>query len=312
MIEEIEAKIEAYLKRLDREDGEEAATPTPTVEALQETLRHWTEQKQEYQRYNEQLKASGAKQISVTDPDSRKMLLGQGTLIGYNVQVAVDEKHKLIVEHEVTNAVTDRDQLTPMAERTKATLGVDTLDVVADMGYYDGAEVKKCEAQGITAYIPKPLTSANTKLGLFGKERFVYDADKDVYRCPAGQDLTYRFGTVEKGRSIHYYSTSACGTCLLKPQCTRTKENRRLTRWEYEEVTERMQQRVSQHPEIMRKRKMLAEHPFGTIKRWMDQSYFLMRGRDKVSAEASLTVLAYNIKRVINILGVTPLVRALA
>jgi len=312
LIEEIETKIDAYLKRLDREDGEDAATPTPTVDALQEALRKWTAQKQQYERYDEQLKASGAKQISVTDPDSRKMLIGEGTLIGYNVQVAVDEKHKLIVEHEVTNAVTDRDQLTPMAERTKATLGVDTLDVVADMGYYDGAEVKKCEAQGITAYIPKPLTSANTKLGLFGKERFVYDADKDVYRCPAGQDLTYRFGTVEKGRAIRYYSTSACGTCPLKPQCTRNKENRRLTRWEYEEVTERMQQRVRQHPELLRKRKMIVEHPFGTIKRSMDQGYFLMRGKDKVRAEASLTVLAYNIKRVFNILGVNRMMQALA
>lgn len=311
-IEEIEAKIEAYLKRLDREDAEEAAIPPPTVEALQETLRQWEEQKHQYQRYQEQLKTSGETQISVTDPDSRKMPMGQGSLVGYNVQVAVDEKHKLIIEHEVTNAVTDQDQLTSMAERTKATLGVDTLDVVADMGYYDGAEVKKCEAQGITAYIPKPLTSANTKLGLFGKERFLYDADKDVYHCPAGQDLTYRFCTVEKGRSIRYYSTSACGTCSLKPQCTRNKENRRLTRWEYEEVTERMQQRVSQHPELLRKRKMIVEHPFGTIKRAMDQGYFLMRGKDKVSAEASLTVLAYNIKRVINILGVNRMMQALA
>jgi transposase len=168
------------------------------------------------------------------------------------------------------------------------------------MGYYDGAEVKKCEAQGITVYISKPLTSANTKLGLFGKERFLYDADKDVYRCPTDQELTYRFATIEKGRPIRYYSTSACGTCSLKPQCT------------YEEVTERMQQRVTQHPELLRKRKLIVEHPFGTIKRWRDQGYFLMRGTDNVRAEASLTVLAYNITRVINILGVNRMIQALA
>jgi hypothetical protein len=180
------------------------------------------------------------------------------------------------------------------------------------MGSYHGAEVKKCEAQWIVAYVAKPNTSANTKLGLFGKECFRYDATADVYRCPAGEALTYRFSTVEQGRSIRTYSTAACSTCALKPQCTRNKESRRITRWEDEAVLERMEQRVSEHPDIMRKRKMLAEHPFGTIKRWMDQSYFLMRGQDKVSAEASLTVLAYNIKRVINILGVTPLVRALA
>jgi hypothetical protein len=228
------------------------------------------------------------------------------------VQLAVDEKHKLIVEHEVTNAVTDQDQLAPMAERAKAALGVDKLEVVADMGYYDGAEVKKCEAQGITVYIPKPDTSANTKLGLFGKERFHYEADKDVYRCPAGQALTYRFGTVEKGRAIRYYSTSACDGCALKPQCTRNQDNRRITRWEYEDVLERMQLRTHQHPDKMRKRKQLVEHPFGTMKRWMDQGYFLMRGKQKVTTEMSLTVLAYNLKRVLNLMGARKMIAALA
>ena len=312
LLEEIEAKIEAYLKQLDRQDAVDVTVPTPTREELQEKLRRYQERKQAYEGYVEQLKQSGQTQVSLTDPDSRKMPTGQGSQVGYNVQIAVDEKHKLIVAHDVTNAVTDRDQLGSMAETAKATVGAETLTVVADMGYYHGAEVKKCEAQGIVAYVAKPNTSANTKLGLFGKERFRYDAAADVYRCPAGEALTYRFSTVEQGRSIRTYSTAACSTCALKPQCTRNKESRRITRWEDEAVLERMEQRVSEHPEIMRKRKMLAEHPFGTIKRWMDQSYFLMRGQDKVSAEASLTVLAYNIKRVINILGVTPLVRALA
>ena len=181
-----------------------------------------------------------------------------------------------------------------------------------------------CAAEGVTFVLGHALamkaihggkaknTSANTKLGLFGKERFQYDPVSDVYQCPAGETLTYRFAPVEQGRSIRYYSTSAWSTCLLKPQCTRNKENRRITRWEDEAVLERMEQRVSEHPEVMRTRKSIVEHPFGTIKRWMDQSYFLMRGKDKVSGEASLTVLAYNMRRVINILGVTPLVRTLA
>ena len=312
LLEEIEAEIEAYLKQLDRQDAEDATVPTPTAEELRERLRRSHERKQAYEGYLEQLKQSGETQVSLTDPDSRKMPTGQGSQVGYNVQIAVDEKHKLIVAHDVTDAVTDRDQLASMAETAKATVGAETLTVVADMGYYHGAEVKKCEAQGIVAYVAKPNTSANTKLGLFGKECFRYDATADVYRCPAGEALTYRFSTVEQGRSIRTYSTAACSTCTLKPQCTRNKESRRITRWEDEAVLERMEQRVSEHPDIMRKRKMLAEHPFGTIKRWMDQSYFLMRGQDQVSAEASLTVLAYNIKRVINILGVTPLVRALA
>lgn len=311
-IAEIDAKIEAYLKQLDCQDSEEAGIETGKPEEFQQKLQRWQERKQRYQSYQQQLEQSGEKQISLTDPDSRRMSMGQGSQVGYNVQLAVDEKHKLIVEHAVTNAVTDQDQLTPMAERAKAALGVDKLEVVADMGYYDGAEVKKCEAQGITVYIPKPDTSANTKLGLFGKERFSYEPEKDVYRCPAGQELTYRFGTVEKGRAIRYYSTSACGGCALKPQCTRNQDNRRITRWEYEDVLERMQRRVHQHPDKMRQRKQLVEHPFGTMKRWMDQGYFLMRRKQKVATEMSLTVLAYNLKRVLNLMGTQKLMAALS
>jgi len=297
---------------LDQRDVEEARVPMPRAAEMKEQLERWRERKQVYQNCQQQLQQSGEKQISLTDPDSRKMSIGHGSPIGYNVQVAVDAKHKLIVEHEVTTAVTDQGQLTLMAERAKRTLGVDRLEVLADMGYYDGAEVKKCEQQGIMAYIPKPLTSANTKLGLFGKERFHYDTDKDVYVCPAGEELRYRFGTKEKGRAIRYYSTSACGRCALKAQCTRNKRNRRITRWEYEDVLERMKQRVDQHPELMRQRKMIVEHPFGTIKRWMEQSFFLMRGKNKVSAEMSLTVLAYNLRRVITLIGVPPLIQAVA
>jgi transposase len=311
-LEEIDGKIVAYLKQLDSQDAEEAQIQTPQAEQMKQKLEQWQERKQRYQDYQQQLQKSGDKQISLTDPDSRKITRAGSSVVGYNVQVAVDEKHKLIVEHEVTNAVTDQDQLVPMAQRAQQTLGVEKLEVVADMGYYDGAEVQKCEAQGLTVYIPKPQTSANTKLGLFGKERFTYNADKDVYVCPAGEALTYRFGTVEKGRKIRYYSTAACGRCALKAQCTRNKRPRRITRWEYEEVLERMAQRVDQHPDRMRQRKAIVEHPFGTIKRWMDQGYFLTRGKKKVSTEMSLSILAYNIKRVLNILGVKTMIEALA
>jgi transposase len=313
LLKEIDAKIDAYLTQLDRQDAAEAAVAAPTADEMKAKLQRLQERKQTYEAYAARLQETGASQVSLTDPDSRKMpTRGEGSVVGYNVQVAVDEKYKLIVTHDVTNAVTDSEQLAPMAEGAKATLGVDTLTVVADMGYYSGADVKQCETHGMTVYVSKPNTSANTKLGLFGKERFRYDATADVYVCPAGQTLTYRCATVELGRSIRYYSTSACRTCELKPQCTRNKESRRISRWEDEAVLERMEQRVKEHPEIMRKRKMLVEHPFGTIKRWMDQSYFLLRGIEKVSAEASLTVLAYNMKRAINILGVARLVQALA
>jgi len=269
LLEAIEGKIEAYLKQLDSQDAAEATVRTPTVDELKDQLRRWEERTQVYGTYAAHLTESGETQPSLTDPDSRKMpTAGEGSQVGYNVQIAVDEKHKLIVAHEVTTAVTDQEQLASMAAGAKAALGVDTLAVVADMGYYNGADVKQCEEHGMTAYVSKPNTSANTKLGLFGKERFRYDSASDVYVCPAGQALTYRFATVEQGRAIRYYSTSACGTCALKPQCTRNTESRRITRWEDEAVLARMQQRVSQHPDLMRKRKMLVEHPFGTIKRW--------------------------------------------
>lgn len=312
LIEEIDARITAYLQQLDSQDAEETPLRTPTAEQMQQKLEQWRERKQRYQRYQQQLQQSGEKQISLTDPDSRKITRGDSSLVGYNVQVAVDEKYKLIVEHEVTNAVTDQHQLVPMAERAKQTLGVEKLEVVADMGYYDGAEVQKCAAQGLIVYIPKPQTSANTKLGLFGKERVTSNPEQDVYVCPAGETLAYRFGTEEKGRKIRYYSTAACGRCALKAQCTRNKGNRRITRWEYEDVLERMQQRLESHPEMMLKRKAIVEHPFGTLKRWMDQGYFLRRGKPKVSTEMSLSILAYNIKRVLNILGVKTMIEALA
>jgi transposase len=312
LIEEIDAKIDMYLKQLDSQDAEETPLRTPTAEQMQQKLEQWQERKQRYQRYQQQLQQSGEKQLSLTDPDSRKITRGASSLVGYNVQVSVDEKHKLIVEHEETNAVTDQHQLMPMAARTKQTLGVEKLEVVADMGYYDGAEVRKCEAQGLTVYIPKPQTSANTKLGLFGKERFTYNPEQDGYVCPAGETLTYRFGTEEKGRTIRDYSTAACGRCALKAQSTRNKANRRIPRWEYEDVLERMQQRLENHPEMRHKRMAMVEHPFGTIKRWMDQGYFLMRGKQKVSTEMSLSSLAYNITRVLNILGVKAMIEARA
>jgi hypothetical protein len=233
-----------------------------------------------------------------------------GTDVCYNVQVAVDHQHKLIVEHEVTNDVTDQDQLAAMATRAKDTLDTDRVDALADMGYYNGDEVKKCLDEGIVPYIPKPNTSANSKLGLCGKEDFTYDPQHDCYSCPAGQVLTFRFETVELGRPIRYYSTSACQGCPIKSQCTRNKGNRRITRWVHESLLDDMQQRVLTNPEKVKLRKSIVEHPFGTIKRWMDQGYFLTRGLEKVRGEMSLTILVYNLKRLIKIIGVKDLITA--
>ncbi len=301
---EIDAKITGYLAELDTQDAAEPATAEP-IRDLQAKIARLQERHAQYIVYLQELAASGATQLSLTDPDCRSMPVSQGTEVGYNVQTAVDAKYKLIVEHEVTNAVTDRDQLAPMARQAQQLLEVETLEVVADVGYYDGSEVQACLEAGITPYIAKPHTSRNQKAGLFTKADFVYDAQQDSYRCPGGATLTYRFTADEAGRLTRYYATAACGTCPIRAQCTRrAKEGRRITRWEHEGLLDEMADRVHDNPQVMKQRKQIVEHPFGTIKRAMNQSYFLMRGLPKVRAEMSLTVLAYNLKRVLNILGV--------
>lgn len=312
MIKEIDKGIEDYFKELDRNDTEEMGDAPLTKKELRQKIDQLRKRKRRYKKLEKTLAATGATQVSLTDPDTRAMTAGhaQGMSVGYNVQTAVDAKHKLIIAHDVTNAVTDREQLFPMAKRAKDTLAVKRLTVTADMGYYYGAEVKRCLEHHITPYIPKPNTSANRKLNLFGKEDFRYHPRKDCYTCPAGATLTYRFTTVELGRTIKYYTTPACRGCQLKSRCTRNKAGRRLTRWVDEAILDAMARRVKRHPDKVKQRKVLAEHPFGTIKRCMDQGYFLMKGLTNVRTEMSLTILAYNMKRAINILGVERLMAA--
>jgi transposase len=314
-IKELEQKIDEYLEELDQADEEEKDLPDkPNADQLREKIEAMKRRQAERRQLEEQMRQSGQSQISLTDPDSRSMPVGGGeaTVVGYNVQLSVDSKHKLIVDHEVTTDVTDLGLLSHMAERAKRALGVDEMDVIADKGYYDGQEVKACVEEGITPYIPKANTSANRKRGLFTKEDFRYDPDQDDYGCPAGQTLTYRFTTVEQEREIRYYSNpAACRECGLKPQCTRNKGGRRITRWVDEHLLEAMQARVQAEPEKVGLRKQLAEHPFGTIKHSWNQGYFLMRGLEKVRAEMALTVMAYDLKRVIRILGVPRMIEAL-
>jgi hypothetical protein len=231
-------------------------------------------------------------------------------MVGYNVQSAVDTEHHLIVTHEVTNSGTDKAQLSHMGKRTKAALGTDTLDVVADRGYYKSDEILECHKTGITVTLPKPQTSNNKARGLFVKPDFVYLADEDVYRCPAGQRLIYRFTREERGLMLRRYWSSNCQGCVLKDQCTSGKQ-RRITRWEHEEVLNAIQQRLDEHPEKMRKRRETVEHPFGTIKCWMGYTHFQMKTLKHVGTEMALHVLAYNLKRVMKILGIGPLIAAM-
>jgi hypothetical protein len=308
---EIDRKIDSYLTELDEADREEPEVKTPSAAELKQKIEQLKERKQKYEGLKKQLAESGEQQVSLTDPDSRSMVCGHGhTDVCYNVQTVVDAKHKLILEHEVTNEATDQGHLSEMALRAQERLGVEEMEVVADMGYFDGAEVKKCVEAGITPYIAKPSTSANRKAGLFTKEEFGYEKERDCYMCPAGAEMNFRFETTEQGRRIRYYATVRCRGCPLKDKCTRNKGGRRITRWVDEQLLEEMAERVKANREKMKQRQQIVEHPYGTMKRAMNSGYFLLRGLKKVGAEMSLTVLCYNLKRVLNIMGVRKMIEA--
>ena len=231
-------------------------------------------------------------------------------MVGYNVQSAVDTKHHLIVTHEVTNVGSDRSQLSHMSERARAAIGSETIEAVADRGYYSGEEILACEEAGITVYLPKPMTSGINARGRFGKQDFVYVAADDVYLCPAGERLTYHYTNEEDGKTLHRYWTTACQACTLKSKCTTGKE-RRISRWEHEAVLETVQARLDRNPDKMRLRRQTVEHPFGTIKSWMGSTHFQMKTLNHVGTEMALHVLAYNMKRVMRILGVGGLMEAI-
>lgn len=308
----IDARITEYLQALDTQDRADAeTTPAPSAAALQEKIAGLRTRRAMYDGFRAELAASGERQISLTDPDSRSMITGSTAAVCYNVQTAVDDKHKLIVAHEVTNAPTDLDQLSPMAVAANDVLGAPTLQVIADRGYYSGPEVQACLEADITPTIPRPLTSANAKHALFTKDDFTYDPGQDQYTCPAGATLAYRFSTIERGRGMRYYATPRCGACPLAAKCTRNKTGRRITRWEGEAVLDAMAARLRANPALETRRKAIVEHPYGTMKRGMDQGYFLLRGLAKVRGEFSLTVLAYNLKRALRIVGVPRLIAAL-
>jgi hypothetical protein len=263
--------------------------------------------------YEKQMLASPDQQISLTDPDSRSMATsGRGSgVVGYNVQVAVDTEHHLIVTHEVTNSGSDRAQLANMAKQAKGVLKAETLDAVADRGYFNSPEILACHEAGITVTLPKPLTSGAKSEGRFGKQDFAFLPEEDAYRCPAGEKLPYRYTNEEDGKMLRRYWTTACQNCALKSQCT-TGPERRITRWEHEHLLEAVQRRLDANPEAMRQRRETVEHPFGTMKARMGATHFLTKTLPKVAAEMALSVLAYNLTRVMNIVGIKPLLAAIA
>jgi transposase len=310
---QIEESVARYLQQLDTADRQEPSEALKTkTSRLREKIEKLKEQMQRLKVLKVTMLATPDQQISLTDPDSRSMATsGRGSgVVGYNVQVAVETKHHLIITHEVTNVGTDRSQLSHVAKAAKATLDVENLDAVADRGYFSGEEILACENAGITVTLPKPMTSNSKAKGRFGKQDFRYVADQDVYICPAGERLPYRYTTEENGLTLRRYWTNACQSCAVKRTCTTSKE-RRITRWEHEHVLEAVQRRLDEHPEKMRQRRETVEHPFGTIKARMGATHFLMKTLPRVASEMALHVLAYNLTRVMNIIGIQPLMAAI-
>jgi transposase len=310
-IEQIEESVARYLSELDSADRRGAShVAEARTTQLREKIERLQSEMQRMQTLEKEVAAAPDQQISLTDPDARSMITrGTGT-VGYNVQTAVDAQHHLIVDHQVTNVGSDRSQLAAMAKRSRAAMQAEHLEVVADRGYFSGEEIVACEEAGITAYVPRAQTSNSQAKGLFVKRDFTYVPETDTYQCPAGQSLIWRFSSVEKGMTLHCYWSSSCNGCALKAQCTSSKE-RRVKRWEHEAVIEAMQQRLDQDPDKMRIRRQTVEHPFGTLKAWMGSTHFLMRTLKHVSTEMSLHVLAYNLKRVMRIMGTAPLMQAM-
>jgi transposase len=311
---QLEESVARYLSQLDTADLQEPSeTLALKAERLKEKLAKLQEEVGKLAAIEKRMLAAPDQQISLTDPDSRSMATsGRGSgVVGYNVQVAVDTEHHLIVTHEVTNSGSDRAQLANVAKQAKAVLQADELDAVADRGYFSGPEILACHEAGITVTLPKPLTSGAKSRGRFGKQDFVYLPAEDVYRCPAGQHLKYYFTAEEHGQRLRRYWTNACRTCALKSRCT-TGPQRRITRWEHEHVLEVVQRRLDENPQAMRQRRETVEHPFGTMKARMGATHFVTKTLPKVAAEMALSVLAYNLTRVMNIVGVKPLIAAIA
>ena len=306
----LERHIARYLAALDEADQAQPSMPEAKVSGLQDKLKQLEEEMARLKALEQRRLNEPDQQLSLSDPDARAMKTRGTGIVGYNVQAAVESKNHLIVAHEVTNVGSDRAHLATMAEQTREATKIKDLEVVSDRGYYTGTEIVACEDEGIRTYVPKPLTSASKKKGRFGKQDFVYEREQDQYRCPAGEALTWRCVSIEKGLTLNVYWTTACQDCPIKAKCT-TGHERRIKRWEREDVLDEMQARLDADPEKMRLRRQTVEHPFGTLKAWMGATHFLTKTLPRVRTEMSLHVLAYNMTRVMNLLGVGRLIEAM-
>jgi len=313
---EIDAAIQRYLAELDRADEVLEKTgsslPEARIERVSRKLAHLENEAACFKAVEKRMDATGETQVSLSDPDARSMATTarMPRVVGYNVQTAVDAEHHLIVAHEVTTHGHDRDALSMMAVSARDAMAADRIEAIADKGYYKGEEILACEESGISVVVPKPLTSNAGARGRFDKADFSYDGAGDVYVCPAGAHLSYRFTSQQDGKAIRSYWSSACADCAIKDKCTTGKE-RRIRRWEHEDVLDRAQKRLDDDPSKLAVRSMTVEHPFGTIKSWMGATHFKMRRLKNVATEMALHVLAYNMTRVMKIIGIPALIEAM-
>jgi transposase len=313
LIEQIDKNIEEHFRNLDAQDEREDSSIEETgSDKMKDAIKKLQKHREDLINLQASLKESGQGQISSTDPDCKKMRTGnQGIDMCYNVQIAVDSKHKLILAHDVTNDTNDLNQLIPMAEQSKEILEVETMELTADKGYFNEEQIAQCEDNDIKCYIPEPEKSHNKSKGLFTDKDFIYDEMNDLYVCPGEEKLIRTTEIIKHDKQTGIYKTKACKRCKLKSKCTTSKEGRRIYRSEYKGIIETMQKRSKENPTIAGQRKSIVEHPFGTIKHTMGHGYFLMRGKEKVSAEMSMSVMTYNMKRVMNIIGIMPLLTIL-
>src|SRR4029077_15618082 len=310
-IQAVDKRLDEYLRRLDESDAEEAATDASRIKNLAEKIEALREKRGRYGVLLTELEQSGESQISLTDPDSRAMAAHTKVAVGYNIQVAVDAKNKMIVEQAVTNQVVDMGLLTQTAEPARQVLGVETIDVVADRGYFKIEDVEACEKAGCIPHVPRPQRGSSVREGFFRKDEFRYDAGRDAYVCPAGKVLApIRHGRLRDLAKVDYGNRGACRDCPMRARCT--NDVRSVSRLENEAALDRMAERLKARPEILDRRREVVEHPFGSIKQWMDQGAFLMRGLANVRAEFSLTALAYNLRRALNILACEGMTAAVA
>jgi hypothetical protein len=311
-MQQVDESIERYLAALDTADRTEPIGLEATTTRLQDKLVKLRQQMRELRSIKTKLLKQPDEQLSLTDPDARSMATsGRGTgVVGYNVQLAAHAKHHLIVAHDVINVGNDRTQLWSMAQKAREATAGKKLRVIADRGYFKGPEILACERAGIETYVPKPMTSNSRAEGRFSKLDFVYIAKDDEYRCPAGQRLVFHHSAIEDDMKINVYWTNVCSGCPLKAQCTTGKE-RRVRRWEHEAVLDAMQARLDRKPHVMKIRRRTVEHVFGTLKHWMGSTHFLMKTLEHVGTEMSLHALAYNLKRVISVLGIARTLKAM-